>query len=465
MDQDDQRDRPVGVVRHHQPGPDLDPVVRRRDDPFERGVVGRDADGGGQLDRLLVRRRRVEPYRAMRGPDVRVQGVEPVAVAGDAHVGVRTGGGEPGHLVAVEVDAEDRTVALLVCREEDRFAGREPLELRGPQVEVGCDLARGAVGEIDEHDGVLGGVVGVAELRRDADDLPAVGGYRRAAEGAVIRQQDALLAGLDVDGDQVGREFVGAADREGVGIGTQARDERAAVRGEHTAGVAQADPAGDELGCPLGGTAFVRCLVVLLVLRWVQGHRRVGVRECVGRHHPVGRFARAEVVVPVADRVGREQLCCDPRLLAGLRSLAVRREAVGFRMQPGLDGQVTAVVGDVDALDPGGWRQQQACLAAVGRERPQRRWWVLLWLRVGIWPRGHEQQRAVRTEGRCRLARRGPRQLAGCCLAVGIDRPERRAEALPVGSGRAHADHQAAAVGGEGQPAQAWLCEERLEVE
>ena len=100
------------------------------------------------------------------------------------------------------------------------------------------------------------------------------------------------------------------------------------------------------------------------------------------------------------------------------------------------------------AVDPAVGHEQQAGLAAVGRQVPQRgRRIGLGFLGVRVGPCAGEDQAAVGHEGGAAFAGRRPCQAPGRGLALRVDGPQRAGHLRAAGVRLGHGHHEAGAVG------------------
>jgi hypothetical protein len=234
----------------------------------------------------------------------------------------------------------------------------------GPQVEAWQQVAGLAGGEVDQQQGDLRGVLGGAMPDPLADHPAPVGGAGHGLDRPVgVVQQHAPLARGHVDRHQLGARVAH------VPVDLPAAHHRAAVRGDREVDLVERPPG--------RGRQVAAVLEAALPVR--------------GRGGEQPRLPRAEVVVPVADRVALEQLGGDPGVLAAL--LLAR---VGLQV----------LRADVHA---GPVHHRAGVAAAGGRQQPQRRHLlgvVVAGGLLGVAAGGGEQQRAVGQERRVRLAGR-----------------------------------------------------------
>ncbi len=221
---------------------------------------------------------------------------------------------------------------------------------------------------------------------------------------------------------------------------------------------------------PVGRQAHARVLegegldVGLEVARGRQ--RRLGIGRN-GRCQKVPAAGR-EPVIPVADRVVvLEEQRAHAGVLASLAPLGVGGQLGGAREQPRSEGHHGRVPGGRDPVHAAVRRDEEARLAAVGRQQPERvELRVRVRFRVWIGPARGEEQRAVGKElGPARLAGRRAGDATGCRHARRVHLPERRAHPLAFRIGPADGDDEAPAVRRETEAGEARQVEEALEIE
>ena len=398
--------------------------------------------GPRSIGGVLVRRARVEPDRRGRGGDGGAQGVHVLPVGAHADVGVRgVVPRELGDLARGHLDPEHGAPAVGVRRDEQRRAVRGPRRAAGPAVparrdETHLDLAarsprsrpRGArAGRRRDVAARVGGGRAAVDLQRD---LAAV---RRDARVLVlvvdVGQQRAARAGREVDRHQRHAGARAALDDLPRGDGGRAVGgdvEDAVVHGR--AGVAGDLP---QLEVGLGG----------------------GVPVGVQAARQQARPARAEVVVPVPDRVLLVEDRGDLAVLAGLAALGVGLGVLARGGQRvGEQEDVAGAARDDEAGEPARAARDDAGLAAAGRQRPQRpAGLVVLGGHVGVGPGRGEQQRAVRGELAELLALRRAGEAPGGAGAGRVHLPQGGDEPVGLGVERLQPGDEPRAVRGQRQ--------------
>ena len=324
---------------------------------------------------------------------------------------------------------------------EGRAVGRPGGALR-PAVELGGERPLLAGRDVDEDQAHPVRLVRAPERRADGRHRSPVGRHRRRVVPGVARREDPGLAGREVEDDEV-LENVG--ERREVVAG---RDEER----------------------PVGRQAHSRVLeregldVGLEVARGRQ--RRLGIGRN-GRCQKVPAAGR-EPVIPVADRVVvLEEKRAHAGVLASLAPLGVSGQLGGAGEQPRSEGHDGCVPGGRDPVHAAVRRDEEARLAAVGRQQPERvDLRVRVRFRVWIGPARGEEQRAVGQElGPARLAGRRAGDATGCRHARRVHLPERRAHPLAFRIGPADGDDEAPAVRRETEAGEARQVEEALEIE
>ena len=153
-------------------------------------------------------------------------------------------------------------------------------------------------------------------------------------------------------------------------------------------------------------------------------------------------------MIPEADRVVLEQQGAHLGVRSSLRPGGVVFQAGGSRVNERTEGDRVGVKRGGHALDPTIGREQQARLAAVGRQRPEGRDLVVrVGLGVRIGPRGGEEEGAVVGEGGRRFAPARARQPARGGLPGRVDLPQRGAHLVGLGPEAADGNDQAPPVG------------------
>ena len=195
--------------------------------------------------------------------------------------------------------------------------------------------------------------------------------------------------------------------------------------------------------------------VALRVGRQVADGGQPSVTDRCGLGEQHVRFVRPEVVVPVPDRVALVQDRRHSGVLARLSAFLVVLDRVRARQRRSGEGHVSGLAGYRDVPHVAPATRHLARLARL-RKKPQcgAILGVLVRLGLRVRPAGGEQQPTVWQERRVRLARCRAGQPVRGPLAAGVDLPEGRGEALPVGSPLRDGGHEPDAVGGEGKSAE-----------
>ena len=442
MDPEQQRGRILraGTGRQRQPGTHPLPVGGGRLDlgegAGERGLRRRAAQWGRRHRRARGGRGGdVDPHRVRRGGVRGAQRVEGVAVGAELKVGEGgVVGGDPGDLVGGQVDPEDRGPAVVIGDDTERRPVPRPERAARPAVPVRGDLPPLPCRQLGhpefEPRRPLGRGEGLAQVRHP----PAVGRDHRSGEVRlrIVHQHPPLAAG-DVDGDKrvvdpatPGRHPPGRDHRTTVGrdVGGLLRERGGGVGGEVVQVEAGLGPAGD-------------------------GFAQVGVE-------PGGeqvRRGRAEVAVPVADRVGGVQDRGDLLLLALLAATLVVGGVGGTGQHVRGEQHHGRVRRGPQAAEPGRPGGDQPRLRTVGGEQPERGHRLLVAVGLfGIGARREKEQVARGGERGGGLPLGAAGQSPGRGVARRVDLPQRRAVPGAGGvEGRDRGD-QAGAVRGERQP-------------
>jgi len=320
---------------------------------------------------------------------------------------------EPGDAVLEEVDEEDRAPSVLVGRHDQSGAVRQPLHPADP-----------AVPGLDDLDALAEGVQ--TEQVQGHGRCPVRGGQGLAQVG------DGAAVGRDDRGPEIGVRVV---DQDGAALGVEVEAHEDAA--QPALGLREV-PRGDDEGA-------VRAEVVARLAQRAarpggQVHDGEVLGGVLGRLDPPGdvvpsrevpaeqvRCGRAEVVVPVPDRVALVQDRADLRVLAdraqALVVLGIRRRGQQVRGED--DGSRRA--GRLHAGDAAGVDGDHASLAAAGGQDPERGGvgCLLGVLGLRVRARGREQEVAVGGERRAGLALGAAGEPTGRAGARREDLPQR----------------------------------------
>ncbi len=398
-----------------------------RDRAAQRGHLA-----GGQVD----------PDHLGREGVARPERVRAGAVGGHQEIGVGgVVGGQPARFVDGEVDPEHRGPAVLIGDHEQPGGVGQPARRGRPAVPVGGELPGRR--PVDAGDPERGPRCRGRRRQRLAQvgHQPAVRADPGVAEvGTGVVDDPPALTGGDLDRLQHSAGHAPAHRYGDVG------DQQPAVVGQGRCGV---DQAGADRRDQVGQFERARVglagrLVALLVGR-VGRLRRPGQRA---GEQP--RRVRAEVLIPVADRVAgvqdRLDLGVGPQVAQALLGFGV-----GGRGQGARDDQHRVPRRRCrDRRDAAGPPGQQPRLAAAAGQQPERRLRLVL-RRLALGPPGHEQQVATGAERRLALPLGAAGEPPGRSAAERIHLPQRADVRGLLAVQCGHRGHQASTVRRQGE--------------